>query len=104
MDKEILELSHESNEPNISPFLQYEVVSLKDQATAGNYTSGQCVFETVTLSNNGRWCDYNHNAHMTVPCVFVVTGKVAGAADNINWTQNHISDSDLFEMTFKDPE
>jgi hypothetical protein len=95
MDKEILDLSHESNEPNLSPYLKYEVITLNDQATAGNYSSGQCVFETVTLSNNGRWCDYNHNAYMTIPCVFVVTGRVAGAAADIDWTANHITDSDL---------
>ena len=95
MDKEILDLSHESNEPNLSPYLKYEVITLNDQATAGNYSSGQCVFETVTLSNNGRWCDYNHNAYMTIPCVFVVTGRVTGAGADIDWTANHITDSDL---------
>jgi hypothetical protein len=93
MDKEILELSHEQSEPNLSPFLKYEYVTLNDNATAGNYSSGQCVFETVTLSNNGRWCDYNHGAFMTIPCVFVVTGTDAGGV--INWTAQHRTDTDL---------
>jgi hypothetical protein len=99
MDREILELSHEVAEPNLSPFLKYEVITLNDQATAGNYSSGQCVFETVTLSNNGRWCDYNHGAYFSIPCVFVVTGTTPAVPPNdpdpIDWTANNVKDSDL---------
>lgn len=95
MDKEILDLSTAANEPNLSPFLKYEYSVIPDQATAGNYSSNQCVFETVTLSNNGKWVDYNHGAYITIPCVFVVSG-VDGNGDVIDWKNSaHIKDSDL---------
>lgn len=93
MDKEILDLSQVANEPNLSPFLKYEYSVIPDQATAGNYSSNQCVFESVTLSNNGKWVDYNHGAYFTIPLVFVVSGTTGGNA--IDWTTNHIKDSDL---------
>lgn len=93
MDKEILDLSKVANEPNLSPFLKYEYSVIPDQATAGNYSSNQCVFETVTLSNNGKWVDYNHGAYFTIPCVFVVSGVSGG--NRLNWESEHISDSDL---------
>ena len=93
MDKEILFLSGTQNVENLSPFMKYEYSVIPDQATAGNYSSNQCVFETITLSNNGKWADYNHGAYFTIPCVFVVSGKVG--ANNIIWTNDHIKDSDL---------
>jgi hypothetical protein len=92
MDSEILENSREQPKLDVSPFLKYEYVTLNDQSTAGNFSSNQCVFETVTLSNNGRWCSYR-DAYMTIPCVFVVTGTDAGGV--INWAANYRIDTDL---------
>lgn len=78
--------------PNTSPFTRRELVKIKDMNTAGNYSSGQVIFETVTLSNGGRWADYTE-AFITIPVVCVVSGVTAGAA--VNWTAAHVKDSDM---------
>ena len=94
MDNLILESSIENKDPNVSPFMQREIVVVND--TNSNYSSNSSVFETVSLSNNGRWNNY-YEAWFTVPCIFVVTGKVVEEEvdTDIDWTAPHVQDSDL---------
>lgn len=92
MDNLILESSIENKDPNVSPFMQREIVVVND--TNSNYSSNSSVFETVSLSNNGRWNNY-YEAWFVKPCVFVVTGKSLADQSVVDWTAEHIKDSDL---------
>jgi hypothetical protein len=92
MDTLILDNSIETAEENTSPFMQRDIVLVND--TNQNYSSNSTVFETVSLSNNGRWNNF-YEAWFVKPCVFVVTGKNTETNADINWTAAHISDSDL---------
>jgi hypothetical protein len=94
-DTILLERSMETPLDNSSPFTRREMVKIKDMSTSGNYSSGQVIFETVSLSNGGRWCDYTE-AYITIPTVCVVTGKLtANPYTVVNWTANHVRDSDM---------
>ena len=93
MDNTILDESLKNSVNDTSPFLRKEMVSLKDQASAGNYSSGTSVIETITLSNGGKWTDY-HEAYLTIPVVVVVTG-VDATNGVIDWEANHARDSDI---------
>lgn len=95
-DKEILDTSFLNEAPNTSPFLSYEMVTLNDQSSGANYSSGQVVFETITLSNNGKWCDYR-NGYLTIPCVFVVSGRTTANQQiaDTNFEGANIKESDL---------
>ena len=79
MDKIVLENTILESEPDSSPFLRRDVIKLKDQSSAGNYSSQTSTFETVTLSNNGKWADYR-DAIITIPVVIVMTGKTTADA------------------------
>ncbi len=98
MDNLVLEKALESNTEDISPFRTRNVIKLKDQASGGNYSSGTSVFETITLSNGGKWCDYSE-AYLTIPVVTVLTGLQTGS-EVVNFTADHIKDSD-FAIGFK---
>jgi hypothetical protein len=102
MDKLILEKALESVSEDTSPFLSREMIKLKDQAAAGNYSSQTSVFETITLSNGGKWCDYTE-AYLTIPLVCVMSGEGLDANGDtyaIDFTAAHIKDSD-FALGFK---
>ena len=98
MDKLIYDTSLREQNPESSPFLERNMATVDDGAAAGNYQSQQCTFETVSLSNNGRYCNYREG-YLTVPLVMVVSGTTptgqGGAAVAIDWTGNHVKHSDL---------
>ena len=93
-DTILLERSMETPLDNSSPFTRREVVKIKDMSTSGNYSSGQVIFETVSLSNGGRWCDYTE-AYITIPTVTVISGKVTANGAVTDWTAADIRDSDM---------
>lgn len=92
-DTIILERSMESPADNTSPFTRKEVIKIKDMSTSGNYSTGQVVFETISLSNSGKWCDYTE-AFITIPTVSVISGV------DVNFTADHVKDSDM-ALVFK---
>jgi hypothetical protein len=92
-DTIILERSMESPADNTSPFTRKEVIKIKDMSTSGNYSTGQVVFETISLSNSGKWCDYTE-AFITIPTVSVISGV------DVNFTDPHVRDSDM-ALVFK---
>jgi hypothetical protein len=50
------------------PFLKKELLYVIDNNGSTDYSRNQVTFETVSLSNNGRWCDYR-NAFISIPLV-----------------------------------
>ena len=98
-DTIILERSMESPADNTSPFTRKEVVKIKDMSTSGNYSTGQVVFETISLSNGGKWCDYTE-AYITIPTVSVLTGADADGTNVVNFTANYVKESDM-ALVFK---
>jgi hypothetical protein len=67
-----------------TPFIDKKVFFVTD-SNSGSYNSGQIIIETSSLSNSGRWCDYN-SAVIHVPLVCTVnqtthTGAVSSVAN-----------------------
>ena len=83
----MFEKSLEESKSEFTPFQRRDVVKMKDMNTAGNYSSNTSSFETVTLSNGGRWCDYTE-AYITLPVV------VAISAPGVDWTGANFKDTD----------
>jgi hypothetical protein len=98
-DTIILERSMETPADNTSPFTRKEVVKIKDMSTSGNYSTGQVVFETISLSNSGKFCDYTE-AFITIPTVSVLTGSDADGTNPVSFVANHVKESDM-TLVFK---
>ena len=56
------------------PYLQKEMVYVIDNNSSTNYSRNQVEFETISLSNNGKWCDYR-NGYISIPTVTVLTSS-----------------------------
>ncbi len=94
MDKLVLEKAMEaSSEENVSPFTSYQMISTKDQASAGNYGSAQSVFETISLSNSGKWTDYSE-AYFTIPVIIVASTKLDAVDSIVAYTGSHLQYAD----------
>jgi hypothetical protein len=93
-DQILFDSSMQAAPSNTSPFTRREMVKIKDMSTSGNYSSGQVIFETVSLSNGGRWCDYTE-AFITIPTVCVISGVATVGGAVVDWTANHIKESDM---------
>ena len=87
MDNILFEKSMEESTSESSPFSRREMVKIKDMNTAGNYSSNTSSFETVTLSNGGKWCDYTEG-YITLPVVTVIS------APGVDWTVGSVKDTD----------
>ena len=92
MDKAIVDQSFEQAHENVSDFVEWDYSKVSDLQTSGNYSSNQTIFETTTLSNNGKITDYK-NGFFTIPLVDVVTGENGG--NPVDFTAAHIKESDL---------
>jgi hypothetical protein len=85
------------------PYLKKELLYVIDNNGSTDYSRNQVTFETVSLSNNGRWCDYR-NAFISIPLVVTLTrsaGDVTEAqakelidfkASNVNFIDSMIID------------
>jgi hypothetical protein len=80
-DNYIYDFSLDSNESDKKPFVKKQQVYIND-SNSGNYSSKQVTFETVSLSNNGRFCDYR-NGYIILPLVMTVSGTDFIANDSI---------------------
>lgn len=92
MDRALTADFYKEPSENLSDFTEFDYSKVSDLQTSGNYTSNQTVFETTTLSNNGRIADYRHG-YITIPMVDVVTGT--NGVNDIDFTADHIKESDL---------
>ena len=63
------------------PYLSKEMLYVIDNNGSTNYSRNQVEFETVSLSNNGKWCDYR-NGYISIPVVTVLTSGTVFADDN----------------------
>jgi hypothetical protein len=54
------------------PYLKKELLYVIDNNGSSDYSRNQVTFETVSLSNNGRWADYK-NGFISIPLVCVLT-------------------------------
>ena len=53
------------------PYLSKEMLYVIDNNGSTNYSRNQVEFETISLSNNGKWCDYR-NGYISIPTVTVL--------------------------------
>jgi hypothetical protein len=68
LNDSMMEVSHES-----SPFLSKTHVVINDNNPNANYASGQVIFQTDTLTSNGKYADIR-NSTIQIPFMFVVEG------------------------------
>ena len=78
-DSVIYDLSA-TNETDSRPFINKDWSYVNDQNN-GNYSSGQVIISTESLSNSGKWCNYQE-AYLRVPLIVVLSGT-NGAANNV---------------------
>lgn len=72
-------MSGESADVASKPYLKKELLYVIDNNGSDDYSRNQVQFETVSLSNNGKWCDYR-NGFISIPVVVKLEKKV-GAVD-----------------------
>ena len=92
-DEFIYKQALESDEPD-RPFLSKNLVYIQD-LNPTSYATNEIIFETASLSSNGRYNDYK-NAYITIPLVVACTGLtgVAGATP-VNFADADISKADF---------
>ena len=62
--------------PATPPFLKKEMVYVIDNNGSSNYSRNQVEFETLSLSNSGKWADYSEG-FISIPVVVSLTYSVA---------------------------
>ena len=73
-DETVYDLSTQAKSvSNQTPFLKKDVVYIPDENGSTSYDRNEIVFNTINLSNNGRWCDYANDAYISIPVVVKVS-------------------------------
>lgn len=66
------------------PYLTKELLYVIDNNNSTSYSRNTVEFETIAMSNNGKWCDYS-NGFISIPLVAVIASNTAfGAGDQEN--------------------
>jgi hypothetical protein len=65
-------MSSESGSKQEQPFLTKQLIHVIDNNGSPNYSRNQVQFETISLSNNGKWADYR-DGFISLPLVFTLT-------------------------------
>jgi len=68
-------LSTSSSDFADKPFLRKELIYVIDNNGSNDYSRNEVTFETVSISNNGKWSDYK-DAFISIPMI-VVTSQTA---------------------------
>jgi hypothetical protein len=89
MADELIYKMANTDEVDEKPFLEKQLVYITDN-NPSSYVSNEIMFETGSLSSNGRYNDYL-NAYIVIPLVITARDSV-GTAD---FTADHIKDSDF---------
>ena len=78
-------MSNDSSEFAEKPFLQKELNYVIDNNGSNDYSRNQIVFETISISNNGKWADYK-NGFISIPMVATLsrTDEHLDAAEGFN--------------------
>ena len=79
-------LSNENAHQETKPYLKKELLYVIDNNGSTDYSRNQVQFETVSISNNGKFADYK-NAFLSIPVV--VTLSRNGAADAVTSGDGH---------------
>lgn len=74
--------SSESSDVADKPYLTKELLYVIDNNGSKNYSRNQVQFETIALSNNGKWCDYK-NGFISIPLVTTLTSSVDMTEDQL---------------------
>ena len=108
-DQTILDLSKSAGSfDDSSPFTSKQLLYVQDNNSSGNYSNNQVIFELQSLSNNGRWNDYQ-DAWISLPIVVQVNGTTAvdfttGVQQLTDYCvalkNSHVSLVDSFQLDF----
>jgi hypothetical protein len=78
-DAKIFMNAMDGSEPPSTPFTKKEMINIVDN-NSGNYQPGSITWETTSLANCGKYCDYA-NSYITIPMVITLSSNPA-----TNWT------------------
>ncbi len=88
-DQELFEMSNSAqNTDLLSPFDVVDQWITTDNNSNSNYSSGQVIFDSTSLTNSSRYVDYQHGI-IDLPIVLCVSGT------GVNFTTDDIKDSDF---------
>lgn len=79
-DMKIFMNAMEGSQAPTTPFTKKEMINIVDN-NSGNYQPGTITFETTSLANCGKYCDYA-NAYIAVPLVITLSGTDFATATN----------------------
>ena len=65
-------MSSSSSDFADKPFLRKELIYVIDNNGSNDYSRNEVTFETVSISNNGKWSDYK-DAFISIPMVVVAS-------------------------------
>lgn len=80
-----------SSEKLDAPFIKKEMQYVNDTNSSKEYTTHQVIFDSFSLSSNGRWNDYR-NGYIAIPIVIAVTGLNGGNAVDFSGATAKCSD------------
>lgn len=80
-------MSSESGSKDQKPFLSKTLLHVIDNNGSPNYSRNQVQFETISLSNNGKWADYR-DGFISLPLVFTLTRNANGTAISAEQAKN----------------
>ena len=92
-------MSSESGSKQEQPFLSKQLLHVIDNNGSPNYSRNQVQFETISLSNNGKWSDYR-DGFISLPLVFTLTrdaGHAITADDAKNIVQMKASNLNIID-------
>jgi hypothetical protein len=96
-------LSNEHSQPVEKPYLKKELLYVIDNNGSDDYSRNQVQFETVSISNNGKWADYK-NGFISIPlvCTLARSHENVSAADGPNLLDFKASNVNLIDSIVVD--
>ena len=95
-------MSSESSRKDEVPYLSKQLLHIIDE-NMGNYQSNQVTFNSVSLSNNGRFCDYR-DGFISLPLVFTLKRTsaitVADAKDMLQMKASNLNIIDSISIDY----
>lgn len=82
-------MSSESSQKDQKPFLSKQLLHIIDNNGSPNYSRNQVQFESISLSNNGKWTDYR-DGFISLPLVFTLTRATNATAISVAHAKNII--------------
>lgn len=92
-------LSSESETRNTQPFLEKKVLYLNDNNSSSDYSMNEIIFESTSMSNNGKWCDYR-DSYINIPITATAVSTVDLTTQEIVFKSSALSIIHSLSITY----